>query len=274
PRRSSSACPAASTPRSPPCCCATPGTRSPACSCRTGRTTAAASAGPKRTAGTRSRSVAGSASRSTSATSPPNTGAACSSTSWPNTPPAARPTRTCCATARSSSATSSTPRANWARATSPPATTPASRRSAAGGACCADATAARTRAISCTSWARCSWRTPCSRWATCPSPRCAGSRETGLPTADKKDSTGICFIGERDFRSFLAQYLPAREGEIQTPDGRVLGRHPGVFYFTLGQREGLQLGGVRGFDAAPWYVVGKDVAHNVLVVDQGSDSPY
>ncbi|NLW96097.1 MAG: tRNA 2-thiouridine(34) synthase MnmA [Xanthomonadaceae bacterium] len=100
------------------------------------------------------------------------------------------------------------------------------------------------------------------------------ARETGLPTADKKDSTGICFIGERDFRSFLAQYLPAREGEIQTPDGRVLGRHPGVFYFTLGQREGLQLGGVRGFDAAPWYVVGKDVAHNVLVVDQGSDSPY
>src|SRR5690606_96607 len=99
-------------------------------------------------------------------------------------------------------------------------------------------------------------------------------REAALPTADKKASTGIGFIGERDFRSFLSRYLPAREGEMQTPDGRVLGRHPGVFYFTLGQREGLQLGGVRGFDAAPWYVVGKDVARNVLVVDQGSDSPY
>ena len=102
----------------------------------------------------------------------------------------------------------------------------------------------------------------------------AMARQAGLPTAAKKDSTGICFIGERDFRSFLSQYLPAREGEMQTPDGRVVGRHPGVFYFTLGQREGLQLGGLRGFDAAPWYVVGKDVARNVLVVDQGSDSPY
>ena len=102
----------------------------------------------------------------------------------------------------------------------------------------------------------------------------AMARQAGLPTAAKKDSTGICFIGERDFRSFLAQYLPAREGEMQTPDGRVVGHHPGVFYFTLGQREGLQLGGLRGFDAAPWYVVGKDVARNVLVVDQGSDSPY
>jgi len=100
------------------------------------------------------------------------------------------------------------------------------------------------------------------------------ARKAGLPTADKKDSTGICFIGERDFREFLSRYLPAREGEMHTPDGRVVGRHPGVFYFTLGQREGLQLGGVRGFDAAPWYVVGKDVERNVLVVDQGSDSPH
>ena len=100
------------------------------------------------------------------------------------------------------------------------------------------------------------------------------ARKAGLPTAEKKDSTGICFIGERDFRSFLSRYLPAREGEMRTPDGRVVGRHPGVFYFTLGQREGLQLGGVRGFDAAPWYVVGKDVERNVLVVDQGADSPY
>ena len=98
--------------------------------------------------------------------------------------------------------------------------------------------------------------------------------DAGLPTAAKKDSTGICFIGERDFREFLSRYLPARPGDIRTPDGRTVGTHPGVFYFTLGQREGLQLGGVRGFAAAPWYVVGKDVERNVLIVDQGSDSPY
>ena len=98
--------------------------------------------------------------------------------------------------------------------------------------------------------------------------------DAGLPTAAKKDSTGICFIGERDFREFLGRYLPARSGEIRTPDGRVVGEHPGVFYFTLGQREGLQIGGVRGFDAAPWYVVGKDVANNVLYVDQGVDTPW
>ncbi|MFC7300180.1 tRNA 2-thiouridine(34) synthase MnmA [Cognatiluteimonas weifangensis] len=98
--------------------------------------------------------------------------------------------------------------------------------------------------------------------------------EAGLPTAAKKDSTGICFIGERDFRTFLARYLPARPGEIRDPQGRVLGTHAGVFYFTLGQREGLQLGGIRGREAAPWYVVGKDVAANVLYVDQGHDSPW
>jgi len=98
--------------------------------------------------------------------------------------------------------------------------------------------------------------------------------EGGLPTARKKDSTGICFIGERDFREFLGRYLPARTGEIRDPQGRVLGEHPGVFYFTLGQREGLQLGGIRGREAAPWYVVGKDVARNILYVDQGSDSAW
>jgi tRNA-specific 2-thiouridylase len=102
----------------------------------------------------------------------------------------------------------------------------------------------------------------------------AMAQAAGLPTAGKKDSTGICFIGERDFRGFLSRYLPARTGDIRTPDGRKVGEHPGVFYFTLGQREGLQLGGMRGFGAAPWYVVGKDVETNVLVVDQGSDTPY
>jgi tRNA-specific 2-thiouridylase len=96
----------------------------------------------------------------------------------------------------------------------------------------------------------------------------------GLPTAAKKDSTGICFIGERDFRAFLSRYIPARPGEIRDPEGRVLGEHPGVFHFTLGQRGGLQLGGVRGRPEAPWYVVGKDVAGNVLYVDQGHDNPW
>lgn len=100
------------------------------------------------------------------------------------------------------------------------------------------------------------------------------ARMAALPTAAKKDSTGICFIGERDFREFLSRYLPAKQGEIRTPDGRVVGTHAGVFYFTLGQREGLNIGGVRGFEPAPWYVVGKNVASNVLYVDQGSDSPW
>ncbi len=98
--------------------------------------------------------------------------------------------------------------------------------------------------------------------------------DAGLPTAAKKDSTGICFIGERDFREFLSRYIPARSGEIRDPQGRVLGEHPGAFYFTLGQRGGLKLGGVRGREAAPWYVVGKDVDANVLYVDQGHDSTW
>ena len=98
--------------------------------------------------------------------------------------------------------------------------------------------------------------------------------EQQLPTATKKDSTGICFIGERDFREFLGRYLPAQPGEIRDPRGIRIGEHPGVFYFTLGQREGLAIGGVRGRAAAPWYVVGKDVARNVLYVDQDRDSPW
>lgn len=100
------------------------------------------------------------------------------------------------------------------------------------------------------------------------------ARQAGLPVHDKKDSTGICFIGERDFRQFLGQYLPARTGEMRDPDGVVIGQHPGVFFFTLGQRQGLNIGGVRGRAAAPWYVVGKDVASNVLYVDQNRASPY
>ena len=98
--------------------------------------------------------------------------------------------------------------------------------------------------------------------------------EAGLPTAAKKDSTGICFIGERDFREFLGRYIPAQPGVIRAVDGTAVGTHAGVFFHTLGQREGLGIGGVRGRPAAPWFVVGKDVAGNVLYVDQGEDSPW
>ena len=99
------------------------------------------------------------------------------------------------------------------------------------------------------------------------------AQEAGLATHDKKDSTGICFIGERDFREFLGHYLPAQPGEMRALDGTLVGEHAGSFYYTLGQREGLNIGGVRGRDAAPWYVVGKDVASNTLWVDQGHDNP-
>jgi tRNA-specific 2-thiouridylase len=100
------------------------------------------------------------------------------------------------------------------------------------------------------------------------------AREAGLPTHDKKDSTGICFIGERDFREFLGHYIPARKGEMRTPDGLALGDHDGVMYYTLGQRTGLRIGGRRGAGSEPWYVVGKDVADNVLIVAQGNDTRW
>jgi tRNA-specific 2-thiouridylase len=100
------------------------------------------------------------------------------------------------------------------------------------------------------------------------------ARESALPVHAKKDSTGICFIGERDFRQFLSGYLSAQAGDICDVDGVALGRHIGVSFYTLGQREGLKLGGVRGRPAAPWYVVGKDVERNILYVDQGHDSPW
>ncbi len=85
----------------------------------------------------------------------------------------------------------------------------------------------------------------------------------------KKDSTGICFIGERPFREFLSTYLPANPGSIRTPDGTEVGRHSGLMYYTLGQRQGLQIGGRKDADDAPWYVVGKDLEQNVLFVAQG-----
>ncbi len=99
----------------------------------------------------------------------------------------------------------------------------------------------------------------------------AVAAENGLPVSDKKDSTGVCFIGERNFRAFLQNYLPLREGDIRTGDGRMVGRHMGLAYYTLGQRKGLGIGG--GGDGRSWFVVDKDLQNNVLVVEQGEDSP-
>jgi tRNA-specific 2-thiouridylase len=93
-----------------------------------------------------------------------------------------------------------------------------------------------------------------------------------LATHDKKDSTGICFIGERKFKDFLEQYLPAQPGAIETADGTVLGHHAGLMYYTYGQRQGLGIGGVANRPEAPWYVVEKDLNRNVLVVSQGNES--
>ena len=98
------------------------------------------------------------------------------------------------------------------------------------------------------------------------------AEDLGLVTAKKKDSTGICFIGERKFKDFLARYLPAQPGDIRTVDGEVIGRHDGLMYHTLGQRKGLGIGGVKGASEQAWYVVEKDLVNNELIVAQGHDN--
>ena len=95
------------------------------------------------------------------------------------------------------------------------------------------------------------------------------ARDRGLDVYDKKDSTGICFIGERPFREFLATYIPANPGPMRTPDGDTVGEHEGLMYYTLGQRQGLHIGGIHGRPELPWYVVGKDLDENALIVAQG-----
>ncbi len=97
--------------------------------------------------------------------------------------------------------------------------------------------------------------------------------ENDLDTFDKKDSTGICFIGERRFKDFLQTYIPAKSGVIETLTGEVIGQHQGLMYHTLGQRQGLGIGGVKHGLDAPWYVVEKDMVRNVLIVAQGNDNP-
>ncbi|MCO6413308.1 MAG: tRNA 2-thiouridine(34) synthase MnmA [Thiogranum sp.] len=97
--------------------------------------------------------------------------------------------------------------------------------------------------------------------------------QSGFPNAAKKDSTGICFIGERKFKAFLSHYLPAQRGEIVSVDGEPLGRHDGLMYHTIGQRQGLGIGGIRDAGGDPWYVVDKDLAANRLIVAQGKNHP-
>ena len=99
------------------------------------------------------------------------------------------------------------------------------------------------------------------------------AEEHGLTTATKKDSTGICFIGERKFKDFLQKYLPTQPGKIESSSGDVIGHHNGLMYHTLGQRQGLGIGGLKGTDDSPWYVIKKDLLRNVLIVAQGTNNP-
>jgi len=99
------------------------------------------------------------------------------------------------------------------------------------------------------------------------------AEEKGFPNFAKKDSTGICFIGERKFRDFLGRYLPAQPGEIVSTEGEPLGRHQGLMFHTIGQRQGLGIGGLRDSSGEPWYVVDKKMGTNQLVVAQGNDHP-
>jgi len=99
------------------------------------------------------------------------------------------------------------------------------------------------------------------------------AESAGLITYAKKDSTGICFIGERKFKNFLEKYLPAQPGNIESVDGKIMGTHDGLMYYTLGQRQGIKIGGLKTGSGEPWYVVDKDLTRNVLRVAQGHDHP-
>jgi len=98
------------------------------------------------------------------------------------------------------------------------------------------------------------------------------AEQAGFITHDKKDSTGICFIGERHFREFLSRYIPAQPGEMRTPEGELIGQHTGLMYYTLGQRQGLGIGGRKDSTGEPWFVAGKDMENKILYVVQGDHS--
>lgn len=101
------------------------------------------------------------------------------------------------------------------------------------------------------------------------------AHELDLVVADKKDSTGVCFIGERNFKQFLNNYLPSKKGDIADVNShKVVGHHDGVLYYTIGQRKGLGIGGIKGIDPKSWFVVAKDVKNNILYVSQGDDNEY
>jgi tRNA-specific 2-thiouridylase len=99
------------------------------------------------------------------------------------------------------------------------------------------------------------------------------AKKMNLPNSGKKDSTGVCFIGERDFKAFLQQYLPNQPGDIVTTDRKIVGQHDGLMYYTFGQRKGIGVGGGYGTTEEPWYVVKKDLDNNRLVIGQGHDHP-
>ena len=100
------------------------------------------------------------------------------------------------------------------------------------------------------------------------------AEQIGLPNARKKDSTGICFIGERPFREFLNRYLPTKPGPIKTTEGKIVGEHMGLAFFTLGQRKGIGLGGSQDGNGDAWYVARKDITNNTLFVAQGHEHPW
>jgi tRNA-specific 2-thiouridylase len=99
------------------------------------------------------------------------------------------------------------------------------------------------------------------------------AQKAGFDNHKKKDSTGICFIGERKFKDFLNTYLPAKPGPIKTPEGILIGQHDGLMFYTLGQRQGLKIGGQKNTPEAPWYVAAKDISTNTLIIAQGHDHP-
>ena len=101
----------------------------------------------------------------------------------------------------------------------------------------------------------------------------AVAEQHDLSNYAKKDSTGICFIGERPFREFLNRYLPTQPGEMRTPEGKVVGKHMGLSFYTIGQRQGLGIGGAKDASGEPWFVAAKDMPNNRLIVVQGHDHP-